>query len=299
MKKAITMILAITLAITAVAPSNKANAEGVPETPAYTPTTAPAYVPATPTPTQKPPEKERIYGSYGAKADKFFEDGETAQVTKGFTSKLEIQILDYDGPILWTSSRPDIATVDANGVVTGKKYGKTKITVNYGGTTSYIYMEVVKNEYSRKLYMASRTDAYKTYKYKEGDGITSARFDKKGNLKIVFSAMRKVKKSDVKKAKKDSMNHPGSVDAKLGIWDNKGKLVWKKKINNKDADNYCCTKKTADCHTGININPTYFYHRYGINKPVQIRFTIKKKDLKGKLKNVDLRTGKVAIVSWF
>lgn len=72
-------------------------------------------------------------------------------VTLKFTTKYERTV--YDCPIFanttWTSSNPGTLSIDANGLVTGKKEGKTTITATAGAVsaTKNIEVTVYKNEW--------------------------------------------------------------------------------------------------------------------------------------------------------
>ena len=46
-----------------------------------------------------------------------------------------LDLLDNKLPITWSSSNPAIVTVDADGIVVGKKKGTAVITVKSGGKT--------------------------------------------------------------------------------------------------------------------------------------------------------------------
>lgn len=267
MKKAITMILAIALAITAVAPSNKANAEGEA-------TTAPAPE-ATTEPAPEPQEHYDIDIYSGGNYD---DDKKTVLVTKGFTATVRLDHkCRYKGTIQWTSSRPDIASINANGNVTGKKYGKTTITALYNGERSTIDVKVVKNEYTGKA--------------KDGEEIVSMKFDSKGNLKCTLAVMEKLTKSEIKAAKKKgNLNGHRSCrdgcELTIKYYNGKyGKLLLKKTITNRDRDTFCCKGKDSMCH---ETKYKFFDYKAGINKPRYIKFTVKKKYLK-KMKNTDLR----------
>ena len=52
--------------------------------------------------------------------------------------------------IVWTSADPSVATVDANGTVTGKKIGKTTITASLGGKTATVAVDVAMAGYSNQ-----------------------------------------------------------------------------------------------------------------------------------------------------
>lgn len=283
MKKAITMILAITLAITAVVPSNKANAEGaVPPPPDLQP-----YQQApepTPTPTPEPQEHYdlEVDGSDAYEGGKLTGTG---LVTKGFKVRLRLKnACRYKGTVQWTSSRPDIATINADGIVTGKKYGKTTITALYNGERSTIDVKVVKNEYTGEA--------------RDGEEIVSMKFDSKGNLKCTLAVMEKLTKSEIKAAKKKGSigvyqnktnwhcSSRGGSELTIKYYNGKyGKLLLKKTITNKDRDTFCCKGKDRDCHYTKHKTLEY---KIGLNKPRYIKFTVKKKYLK-KLKNADLR----------
>ena len=49
------------------------------------------------------------------------------------------------GPIVWSSSNPEVATIDANGNVTLVSAGRTQITAYYAGDSEFIER---KNEYA-------------------------------------------------------------------------------------------------------------------------------------------------------
>ena len=64
-------------------------------------------------------------------------------VDLGDTSKLEASLVNLDGTITWSSSDESVATVDANGVVTGVKLGKATISATCEGYTGTIEVEVI------------------------------------------------------------------------------------------------------------------------------------------------------------
>ena len=69
-----------------------------------------------------------------------------ASVVEGYTFQLSALTIPMgvDAPIVWTSSNPSVATVDANGLVTGVKQGKVTVTasVTLGGKTMTATAEV-------------------------------------------------------------------------------------------------------------------------------------------------------------
>ena len=75
----------------------------------------------------------------------YFEDMSNIRIANGETAQLEVKwepanVTDVD--IEWTSTHPEVATVDENGLVTanlqnGKTYGDTQITAKIGNHTTY------------------------------------------------------------------------------------------------------------------------------------------------------------------
>jgi uncharacterized protein YjdB len=65
------------------------------------------------------------------------------------SQRLAGRLLDKDsqpmeiGPIVWSSAKPDIVTVDASGRLVAKKEGKTVVTATYGKLSTQIPVEVV------------------------------------------------------------------------------------------------------------------------------------------------------------
>ena len=70
--------------------------------------------------------------------------GKSVSMTAGQTVQLSASVTPstYTGGVTWTSSKPKIATVDANGVVTGLKKGKVKITAKAGKKKASITVNV-------------------------------------------------------------------------------------------------------------------------------------------------------------
>ncbi len=70
--------------------------------------------------------------------------GKAVSVTAGQSVQLSASVTPsaYTGGVTWTSSKPSIATVDANGVVTGLKKGKAKITAKAGKKKATITVNV-------------------------------------------------------------------------------------------------------------------------------------------------------------
>ena len=73
-------------------------------------------------------------------------DYTSLNVSKGYTKTLTATVTPdsaAETPIVWESSDTDIATVDKNGVITGKEFGKAKITAKAGNATATCDIEVV------------------------------------------------------------------------------------------------------------------------------------------------------------
>ncbi|MBE5925079.1 MAG: hypothetical protein E7271_11595 [Lachnospiraceae bacterium] len=73
--------------------------------------------------------------------------------------KLKLKVTGYTDPIIWTSTNPDIATVDANGVVNGKKIGnviiKAKIGEHYLGCAVSVTKAKIKKVTERATYIGT------------------------------------------------------------------------------------------------------------------------------------------------
>lgn len=176
---------------------------------------------------------------------------------------------DYNTVAKWTSSNTSIATVDAKGVVTGKKCGKALITAEYDGQTTSVYVNVKENKYinGRLLYPSYFKKASWGTSFV---GISSAYFDKKGNLIIVYTDKIKLNKKGLKKRKKEEAY---KVKEKI-------KLL----VRNQNGKNSIVTKKIVK----LNYSLSKKQMRKGYCK--NIKFKIKKSQLKMKKENVDLRT---------
>lgn len=202
MKKVITMILTLAIVISSVAvPTNTAKAEAVADN--ETATTEETKTPtSTVAPTEDPDEEEEEgqekddvvieqAGTFGQ--GYVYSEGKTIKVTKGFNQVIQMHF--YNGPVKWTTDNPEIIGVKTRKinkrkkqqcVVKAKKYGKAKLTAAYNGQTTTVTIKVVKNEYTCKV---KDLDWYTPIDIasgkKEGayrEGVTSAKFNKKGDL---------------------------------------------------------------------------------------------------------------------
>ena len=167
------MILAIAVTIFCiVSPTNTAKADTEPTTTTTAVTNTTELSTEGPKETNQPKQMKIKAKEEG----KVCTNGKTVAVTKGFTLSLALEdpdgkrvkkaygnkVLrsreDYKGEVKWTSSKPNIASVSAKGIVTGNKCGKTTITAEYGGRTSYVIVEVKKNIFTAQPHKHYGTD---------------------------------------------------------------------------------------------------------------------------------------------
>lgn len=108
------------------------------------------------------------------------DDGDTAEITKGFDTELSFK-MKGDATPNWTSSNPEVVTIAKTkqnkdwkiAVLTGKNYGTSVVTAEYNGfKVISITIKVMKNEY-REKYATQRAEASMVVSY-----------NKKGNLVI-------------------------------------------------------------------------------------------------------------------
>ena len=66
--------------------------------------------------------------------------GETTKLTAIVVDSLDAEIL--DAPLMWTSEDPTVATVDAQGEVTARMNGETRVTVSYGDISASVTVTV-------------------------------------------------------------------------------------------------------------------------------------------------------------
>lgn len=142
--------------------------------------TAPAQVTATSTPT---PTATPIAPTL---------DFNNITVTKGFKEK--ISIANAGGAKLtYTSSNAKVATVDANGVVTGKNTGSADITIK----TSTGYTLLCKVTVKKNVYSTAQMSGKDVLAGNVSLGVHNISYDKKGNLvikaKLVNKSGRKAK----------------------------------------------------------------------------------------------------------
>ena len=64
-------------------------------------------------------------------------------VDLGDVLELEAELVNLEGTVTWSSSNTSVATVDANGVVTGVKLGNVTITATLDGVTATVDLEVI------------------------------------------------------------------------------------------------------------------------------------------------------------
>lgn len=122
----------------------------------------------------------------------------TLTVVKGLTESLTVTLTGVDGDVLtptYKSGKTSVATVDANGLITGVKEGETTITVSFKGDNYYNKVDDVKvtvtvtNKLSAEVtFAASATE--KTYTeagYTLGDFITAEATADQADGEITYS----------------------------------------------------------------------------------------------------------------
>lgn len=269
MKKVITMLLTFAIAISGIAvPTNKANAETAGlttfEFDGVIGATATPVPTVTPVPTAQPEDEDEDEDEEEVKKaiavalrcdSNYFpngylcEDGETMSITKGFTDTMKLSPSDKKA-VKWTTDNPDVITVKTKPIdkkkgqyctVKAKKYGKAKLTAEYNGKTTTITVKVVKNEYSCKV---KDLPTWKSYDIKANmkylgwnySGVTSAKFDKKGNL--VLKCYKEYHPSKYGKVAEyhsvKSFNNSSSID----IHNDKGKMIFTYKVKTGKGKNH-------------------------------------------------------------
>lgn len=169
------------------------------------------------------------------------------KVAKGYTTKIALMGSDkyvdryHEDPLVtWTSSDSSIATIDSNGVITGKAKGTVTMTAEYPNNKPVsIKVKVVKNEYKDSI-----TYGMNGMKVNCGDGlthyaVTSMKWDKKGNLHCVFT--KKTFKRNGKVLKKTGSRENETLYIK--IYDDNGYTVCRKTVKFKNVGYYSATKK--------------------------------------------------------
>ncbi len=308
MKKIISMILAVSIAVSGIAlPTNTANAEETPAatavptgTPAVTPTTEPATAPTVKKMRIKVTESKNLFHAY--------KDGNTFKLTKGFTAKLSLENPDgeyypkkykeysqpergnmwtvdnetikedYKGTVKWTSSKTSVATVSADGTLKAKKTGKSVIKAVYENYTSYVTVKVVKNKFTRDTEPNAEHENGGKSAGKTFCDISSASFDKKGNLSYMYTYRMKCEKSQKK------------------YWTQKYHRIITCGVNEMNKDTYptVIIKDKDGKIVGQKKKVKIKYWSATVQNPVtHAKFTIDRKYLKKK--NIDLRTCTVYI----
>lgn len=296
MKKTITMILAIAVTIFCiVSPTNTAKADTEPTTTTAVTNTTELLTETTESPQEtKQPKQMKIKAK---EEGKVCTNGKTVAVTKGFTLSLALEdpdgkrvkkaygnkVLrsreDYKGEVKWTSSKPNIASVSAKGIVTGNKCGKTTITAEYGGRTSYVIVEVKKNIFTaqpHKHYGTDHRDGI-TRVTEKLIGVTSMYFDKNGNLIYTYSQQTKLTKA----GKKYYKEHPDSAvfatNYTLHCGSSHGKQGCKIDFKNQNGKVIATTRQKILVIVDLK------------NKPHVTKYKIPKKYIKMNQKDIDLR----------
>lgn len=211
MKRVTTILLAFAIVISSIAiATNKANAETTEATVTETPA---ATIAPTVAPTEEPEEEEVkqrkksmhvvsygnvITGSMtGAKRAFYYSDGKTIEMTKGFTETIEL--CGYKKAVKWSTDDSTIIAVKAKAVDLGKKgkvkgctvkaktYGKATLIATYNGQVTTVTVKVVKNQFSCKIkdlpeFDVTTADSEMKKLGWECCGVTSAKYNKKGNL---------------------------------------------------------------------------------------------------------------------
>ena len=171
----------------------------------------------------------------------------TVKVAKGYTTKIALMGSDkyvdmyHEDPLVtWTSSDSSIATIDSNGVITGKATGIVTMTAEYPNNKPVsIKVKVVKNEYKDVI-----TYGMNGMKVSHGDSlthyaVTSMKWDKKGNLNCVFT--KKTFKRNGKVLKKKGSRENETLY--ITIYDDNEHAVCRKTVKFKNVGYYSATKK--------------------------------------------------------
>ncbi len=181
------------------------------------------------------------------KGGMLWEANGAVKVAKGYTTKIALMGSDkyvdryHEDPLVtWTSSDSSIATIDSNGVITGKATGTVTITAEYPNNKPVsIKVKVVKNEYKDII-----TYGMNGMKISHGDSlthyaVTSMKWDKKGNLHCVFK--KKTFKRNGKVLKKTGSRKNETLH--ITIYDENEHAVCRKNVKFKNVGYYSATKK--------------------------------------------------------
>lgn len=181
------------------------------------------------------------------KGGMLWEANGTVKVAKGCTTKIAlmgsdkyVDMYDEDPLVTWTSSDSSIATIDSNGVITGKAKGTVTMTAEYPNNKPVsIKVKVVKNEYKDII-----TYGMNGMKVSHGDSlthyaVTSMKWDKKGNLHCVFT--KKTFKRNGKVLKKKGSRENEALY--ITIYDDNEHAVCRKTVKFKNVGYYSATKK--------------------------------------------------------
>lgn len=300
MKKAITMILAIAVTIfSIVTPANTAMADT--ESPTTTTDTnateQSTETSESPEDTKQPKPMKIIAKEEG----KVCTNGKTVAVTKGFTLSLALEnpngklvkkaygnkVLrsreEYKGEVKWTSSKPDVASVSAIGIVKGNECGKTTITAEYSGQTSYVVVEVKENIFTaqpQKVHITDHldnTDDDEVLVIEELKGVTSMYFDKNGNLIYTYSQQTKLAKTGKKYYKKYPDSALFYTNYTLHCGSSHGKQGCKIDLKNQNGKVIATTRQKILVIVDLK------------DKPHVKKYKIPKKYIKMNQKDIDLR----------
>lgn len=162
------------------------------------------------------------------------EDGDTAEITKGFDTELSFKATGDASPN-WTSSNPEAVAITKTtqnkdkktAVLTGKNYGTSVVTAEYNGSKISITIKVMKNErrYDEKTRDWGCSGKKKTMEY-TADCSAVVSYDKKGNLVVKYTEKNfKWKKSKAK----SKIVFKGLC---ITMSDEKGKTVFNNEVKN-------------------------------------------------------------------
>lgn len=162
------------------------------------------------------------------------EDGDTAEITKGFDTELSFKATGDASPN-WTSSNPEAVAITKTtqnkdkktAVLTGKNYGTSVVTAEYNGYKISITIKVMKNErrYDEKTRDWGCSGKKKTMEY-TADCSAVVSYDKKGNLVVKYTEKNfKWKKSKAK----SKIVFKGLC---ITMSDEKGKTVFNNEVKN-------------------------------------------------------------------
>ncbi len=181
------------------------------------------------------------------KGGMLWEANGAVKVAKDCTTKIALMGSDkyvdmyHEDPLVtWTSSDSSIATIDSNGVITGKTKGTVTMTAEYPNNKPVsIKVKVVKNEYKDSItygmngMKVNHSDSLTHY------AVTSMKWDKKGNLHCVFK--KKTFKRNGKVLKKTGSRKNETLY--ITIYDDNEHAVCRKTVKFKNVGYYSATKK--------------------------------------------------------